>query len=290
MAGKSKGYIVLAPRKRGVDRVVELADHLRSLSYTPSIDKETASVLTKQVCAKHGIDVRAPGDKPPPLLAVALGGDGSFIHAANLYAVHGIPLIGVNLGNVGFLADVPATVMIKEITAVLGGHYRDEQRIMLKVEHTRNKKVLFAGLVINDVVIDRGEMAALIRLDIAIDGRSSFELRADGLVFATPGGSTAYSISAGGPIITPDLGCIALTPLNPFSLTHRPLVFSTQRSFVVELLQNSARLILDGQVTNQLKPGDQVSVSTHQQHLTVRHPDSYNYFKTLREKLYWSRH
>ena len=288
MASKSKGYIALYARKRGMAKILELADSLHEQSYTPTTDKDTSATLGAAVCRKHHIIVRKPGTQPLPLLAVSLGGDGAVIRTANLYAAYGVPLIGVNLGNVGFLADVPAMEMAKDIFAVLGGRYSDEHRVMLYVKHFRQRKELSAGMVINDVVIDRGDAANLIQLSVAVDGRDSFELRADGLIFATPGGSTAYSMSAGGPIITPDSGCIAVTPLNPFSLTHRPLVFSTQRNFAVTLLKNDARLILDGQVMSRLKLGDGVTISTHHQYLTVRHPHGYDYFGTLREKLYWS--
>lgn len=279
--------VALGARKRGGDALLQLAQHLVAHDYQPVVDQITARNVGVRACKAVGIEMREPGRGRRPVLAVALGGDGSFIAHAARYAPFGVPLIGVNLGQVGFLADIPAKKMEKTIIAVLEGHHNDELRVMLTVEHLRADKVLNRFTVINDVVVDRGS-SSIVALELAVNRNRSIHLRGDGVIFATPGGSTAYNMAAGGPIIMPNAGCIAMTPLNPFSLTQRPLVFSATNRFTVEVVGTTpARLLPDGIASDQLLPGDKVKIGAHRSMMTLRHPSTYNYFDTLREKLYW---
>lgn len=282
----ARSCVALAARIRGRDALIQLAQVLRELDHVPVVDETSAASIGRPACRRHGIKVRRPDARPRPVLAVALGGDGSFIQMAGRYAPQQVPLIGVNLGRVGFLADIPHLEMRPGIEAVLKGRYRDEKRIMLVAERWRGRRRLSSHTVVNDAAIDRGAGGSLINLAVHIDRRASFELRADGLVVSTPGGSTAYSMSAGGPIITPDCKVMAMTPINPHSLTHRPLVFDDQRRIEVRAL-SPARLSADGGEPLDLRPGDAVVVKAHQKQMTMRHPLGYDYFDTLRSKLYW---
>ncbi|MBF2734784.1 MAG: NAD(+)/NADH kinase [Betaproteobacteria bacterium AqS2] len=282
----ARSCVALAARIRGRDALIQIAQVLRELDHDPVVDETSAASIGAKACREHGIKVRRPDARPRPVLAIALGGDGSFIQMAGRYAPQQVPLIGVNLGRVGFLADIPHHKMRPGIEAVLKGRYRDEMRIMLAAEHWRGGRRLSAHTVINDAVIDRGASASLISMAVHIDRQASFELRADGLVVSTPSGSTAYSMSAGGPIITPDCRVIAMTPINPHSLTHRPLVFDDQRRIEVRAL-SEARLSADGGEPLELRPEDTVVIKAHQKQMTMRHPIGYDYFDTLRTKLYW---
>ena len=278
--------MALYTRYRGKTSLYILAKALGECGFTPTVAPESAKLLDKSKYRKLGIAVQKPGERPKPELAVALGGDGSFIQMASIYAPHGIPLIGVNLGRVGFLADIPHANMAEDILKVLNGKHVDEKRIMLVGKLHRAGKLVEEFNVINDLVIDRGNCGTLINLDIKVDGKHSFDLRSDGLVISTPGGSTAYNMSAGGPIITPDCASITMTPLNPYSLTQRPLVFNINRKLVVDII-NRGRLVPDGRVLMVLRKGDVVSLRNHTRNMTVRHPKGYNYFDILRSKLSW---
>ena len=282
----NKKYVALVTRSRGIEALIQLASHLQENNYHIVVEETTAQAIGKAKCKKLNFAIRKPHAKPKPILAVSIGGDGSFIQTASLYVHFGIPLIGVNIGQVGFLADIGMNTMKQDILNVLNGEYRDEQRIIFEVKHRRKNKVINTFTVINDVVIDRGDLSTLINLAIKVDKNKTFYLRADGVVVCTPGGSTAYNLSAGGPIITPDSECITVTPLNPFSLTHRPLVLNDSCKIAIEII-NIGRLIPDGKTIAELKEKDIITISNHQQKMTMRHPRSYDYFDTLREKLYW---
>ena len=283
---KNKGQVALVARARGGSALLALAAELQAQGYIPTVDQAVSTNVGLSDCRRVGIVIDKPHSRTKPVLAVALGGDGCFIQMAVRYAPRGIPLVGVNLGKVGFLADIKHSRMALEIRDVLAGRYIDEQRIMLEIEHRRRNRVIGKQTVINDVVIDRGEVGTLINLDVSIDAKHMFQLRGDGVILSTPGGSTAYNMSAGGPIITPDCACITLTPLNPYSLTHRPLVFNTDRKFSLKV-DNQARLVPDGLRWPRLRNGDVIHIHRHRKFMTVRHPKSYSYFSTLREKLYW---
>ena len=278
--------VALGARYRGLPALQELALRLREEGFRPTVEQRVARRLGKATCVKSGLTVREPSARPRPVLAVALGGDGSFIKMASLYAVKDVPMVGINLGRVGFLADINSRTMSETVLDVLSGKFRDETRNILEVRHRRGGSLVSRQIVINDVVIDRGDVGTLIDLEVSVDGEHAFQLRGDGMIVSTPGGSTAYNLAAGGPIVTPDSSCTVLTPLNPYSLTHRPIVFNTECRFTIKVVSRS-RLVPDGQVTQELEAGDLIDVRTHAKQMTVRHPQSYDYFDTLREKLYW---
>lgn len=276
----------MGARFRGLDALLELAARLKKEGYRPTVDAEVAGRLGNAACRKASLAIREAKARPRPVLAIALGGDGSFIQMASSYAVLDVPMVGVNLGRVGFLADIDSRTMAESVLEVLSGKYRDEMRIILEVKHKSGGKLAGSQVVINDVVIDRGDVNTLIDLDVVIDGGHAFQLRGDGMILSTPGGSTAYNIAAGGPIVTPDCACTVLTPLNPYSLTHRPIVFTKECRFTFRSIGRS-RLISDGRDARELKDGDLVEVKTHGKQMKVRHPVGYDYFGTLRSKLYW---
>lgn len=224
--------------------------------------------------------------------AFVLGGDGTFLHTARHCAQQGIPLTGINLGYLGFLTDVAREDMRRDILAICGGQHRLEKRFILTAQISRNGEELPSTEeqgAINDIVVSRGEAGLLLSVRVFINQTFVYDLRADGLILATPSGSTAYALAAGGPIITPDLRAILLVPLCAHALTHRPLaVSSVHAEVVLEITKSrSARLHMDGQIDMALKTGDIIRVRRHSKSLTICHPPSYNYYKTLRQKLSW---
>jgi NAD+ kinase len=221
-------------------------------------------------------------------LAVVVGGDGTLIACARLMADRAVPLVGVNLGRLGFLTDIPAESAAASIQSILDGEYQPEQRMMLVGSVRRGRDVLLTGLAMNDVVVSRGAQGSMIELAVTVDGEFIYSLRADGLIVATPTGSTAYALSAGGPILHPALSAIALVPVSPHTLSNRPVALRATAHIEVTLMHGSgARANFDVQQHVELQVGDVVHVSASGKPATMLHPKGYRYFSMLRQKLRW---
>lgn len=222
-------------------------------------------------------------------LAIIVGGDGTLLSCARLMAERDVPLVGVNLGRLGFLTDVPADALEPAIESILAGDCQAEQRTLLAGSVRREKETLFSALAMNDVVVSRGAMGSMIEFAVTVDGEFIYTLRADGLIVATPTGSTAYALSAGGPILHPALSAIALVPISPHTLSNRPVAIrSTSRVEITLVRGVDARANFDVQAYWELEPGDVVSVSAAPRPATLLHPRGYRYFSMLRQKLRWS--
>jgi NAD+ kinase len=219
-------------------------------------------------------------------LVIVVGGDGSMLAAARDIGWAPTPITGINLGRLGFLADISPPEMRASLAAILQGHYSIEHRIMLRAE-VNGREI---GHACNDVVIKRHDGSRLLELDAWINGTWISRTRADGLIVATPTGSTAYALSAGGPILAPGLDNFAIVPISPHSLGERPVVTSAEH-----VLRLSPRLsagekaeaVLDGQITETLEPGSEIDIGRSAHQLTLLHPPGYEYFATLRQKLGW---
>lgn len=222
-------------------------------------------------------------------LAIIVGGDGTLLSCARLMAERDVPLVGVNLGRLGFLTDVPADALEPAIESILGGDYQAEQRTLLAGSVRREKETLFSALAMNDVVVSRGAMGSMIEFAVTVDGEFIYTLRADGLIVATPTGSTAYALSAGGPILHPSLSAIALVPISPHTLSNRPVAIRSSSRVEITLVRGvDARANFDVQSYWELEPGDVVSVSAAPRPATLLHPRGYRYFSMLRQKLRWT--
>ncbi len=222
-------------------------------------------------------------------LAIVVGGDGTLISCARLMAEHGIPLVGVNLGRLGFLTDIPADSSQSAVESVLAGDFNSEQRTLLAGAVRRGSQTLFSTLAFNDVVVSRGAMGSMIEFAVTVDGEFIYSLRADGLIVATPTGSTAYALSAGGPILHPSLQAIALVPISPHTLSNRPVAIRSTSKVEITLVRGiDARANFDVQAFWELEPGDVVSVSASPRPVTLLHPKGYRYFSMLRQKLRWN--
>ena len=222
-------------------------------------------------------------------LTVVVGGDGTLISCARLMAERGVPLVGINLGRLGFLTDIPADSLESAIEAVLDGDFMPESRTLLSGAVRRGTQTLFSALAFNDIVVSRGAMGSMIEFAVTVDGEFIYSLRADGLIVATPTGSTAYALSAGGPILHPSLQALALVPISPHTLSNRPIAIRSTSKVEITLVRGlDARANFDVQAHWQLEPGDVVTVSAAARPATILHPKGYRYFSMLRQKLRWN--
>jgi len=222
-------------------------------------------------------------------LAIIVGGDGTLLSCARLMAERGVPLVGVNLGRLGFLTDVPAEALESSIESILAGEFQAESRTLLEGSVRRDGKTVFSALAMNDVVVSRGAMGSMIEFAVTVDGEFIYTLRADGLIVATPTGSTAYALSAGGPILHPALSAIALVPISPHTLSNRPVAIRSTSKVEVTLVRGvDARANFDVQSYWELEPNDVVCVSAASRPATLLHPRGYRYFSMLRQKLRWT--
>jgi NAD+ kinase len=222
-------------------------------------------------------------------LCIVVGGDGTLISSARLMAERGVPLVGVNLGRLGFLTDIPSDGLESAIESVLDGEFISEQRMLLAGAVKRNGKTLFSAMAMNDVVVSRGAVGSMIEFAVTVDGEFIYTLRADGLIVATPTGSTAYALSAGGPILHPALQAIALVPISPHTLSNRPVAIRSTSKVEITLVRGEgSRANFDVQAHFELEHGDVVTVSASPKPATLLHPKGYRYFSMLRQKLRWS--
>jgi NAD+ kinase len=222
-------------------------------------------------------------------LAVVVGGDGTLLGCARLMAAHGVPLIGINLGRLGFLTDIPADKVSETLSAVLEGEYVAEERLMLAARVLRGGREVFATHAMNDVVVSRAGTGSMIEFAVHIDGEFIYSLRADGIIAATPTGSTAYALSSGGPILHPGLSAIGLVPISPHTLSNRPVAIqSTSRIDIVLVRGAGARANFDVQLHVDLEADDVVGVAAAAKPVVLLHPRGYRYFSMLRDKLRWN--
>ena len=232
------------------------------------------------------------GGMEPCSLAVVLGGDGTMLGAVRALVGAGLensPILGVNLGGLGFLTALSPEEMLPAMERVLAGEFVTQPRMMLSAQVVRQKKVVRRFLALNDMVINKAALARIIELSILVNEEALTTFRADGLIFSTPTGSTAYNLSAGGPICQPDLECIVLTPICSFALTNRPLALSPQAeiSFTVGPRTLETTLTCDGQVGLELMAGDEISIQKAKRSVHIIQSPFKDYFDVLRSKLHW---
>ena len=222
-------------------------------------------------------------------VAIVLGGDGTMLSIARRLAPFDVPLIGINQGRLGFLTDVPISRMEEILGAMLAGRYVEERRTLLAAEVVRSDGTREAAYALNDVVLNRGGGGTMIDCAVEIDGRFVYTMRADGVIVTTPTGSTAYALSAGGPILDPQVPAFALVPVAPHALTHRPIAFADTATIALTLERGrDAALHCDGQAHFALAEGERVTVRRAPHAARFLHPEGHDYFAMLREKLHWS--
>jgi NAD+ kinase len=222
-------------------------------------------------------------------LAVVVGGDGTMLGIARELAPYKVPLIGINQGRLGFMTDIPVDRMLPLLGEMLGGKVESEQRSLLEGVVVRAGETIFEGLAFNDVVVSRGAGSGMVELRVEVDGRFMYNQRSDGLIVATPTGSTAYALSAGGPLLHPSLTGIVLVPIAPHALSNRPIVVPDSMEIVVEIISGrDCSVNFDMQSLASLAHHDRIVIRRSEHMVTFLHPKGWSYYDTLREKLHWN--
>lgn len=263
-------------------RRVALIGKLRS----PETDASLREM--REFLAARGCEVLKEGDASAQL-AVVIGGDGTMLAAARDLVRHRVPLVGVNQGRVGFMTDIGHDHMLEGVGAILDGKYTLEERALLDAEIFRGGRRVQRTIALNEAVVGKGGQGRLIEYQLTIDGEFVYKLRGDGVIVATPTGSTAYALSAQGPILHPSVPALALVPLAPHTLSARPVSVSDRSEIEIEIVHAmDARVHFDGVVMHDMAQGDRLVLRRSKDAARFIHPPGYRYFATLREKLGWS--
>ncbi|RYY82348.1 MAG: NAD kinase, partial [Comamonadaceae bacterium] len=222
-------------------------------------------------------------------LGLVVGGDGTMLGIGRQLARHGVPLIGINQGRLGFITDIPLDQYRTVLPAMFAGEYVKDERTLMHAHVVRDGKCVFEALAMNDVVVNRGATSGMVELRVEVDGHFVANQRADGLIVATPTGSTAYALSAGGPMLHPSNPGWVLVPIAPHTLSNRPLVLPDAVEVVIELVSGrDASANFDMQSLASLVHGDRITVRSSEHKVRFLHPKGWTYFDTLRRKLHWN--
>lgn len=250
------------------------------------LDEETASTLPG-----HGLATASRAEIGKNCdLAVVIGGDGTLLNAVRSLADFGIPVVGINLGRLGFLADISPSDMLECMSEILAGRYRAEDRFLLHADIRRDGELLHSSDAFNDVVVHKWNMLRMIEFETHVNGQFMDVQRSDGLIVSTPTGSTAYALSGGGPILMPTLNAISLVPICPHTLSNRPVVVDGDSHIEIvvrDCKQTHAQLTCDGQSNFSLLDGDHIVIHKKERLIRLIHPTNHDYFHILRAKLRW---
>lgn len=276
------GLILKHNQPKAIETGIELTKWLFEREKEVLFTEEIGKILNKEYYDKKTVTSKSD-------IVIVLGGDGTFLSVARLVKDYSIPIIGVNLGGLGFLTEIKLSEMYNILDDIFNGNYTINERMMLKASLFRGGEKISSYTVLNDVVINKGTLARIIELKTYVNDYFVTKYRADGLIVSTPTGSTAYSMAAGGPIIYPDLNCMILTPICPHTLTNRPIVISGDDIIKVELnsLDNDVMITLDGQVGFSLRDEDVVKIEKDEKKTLILTSPKKNYFEILRNKLKW---
>ncbi len=270
------------------DTLTRLVGYLGHRTLTVLLDEATAEVvpaLGLETVNRDELGSRCD-------LIIVVGGDGTLLNAVRSLARFGVSLLGINLGHLGFLADISPDCMADCLDEVLSGNYQEEQRCLLHAAIVRDGEVITESNAFNDVVVHKWDIARMIEMETSINGVYVNTIRADGLIVSTPTGSTAYALSGGGPILYPSLEALVLVPICPHTMSNRPIVVhssSVVEVVVAEHSQPYAQVTCDGQVNLGLAAGDQVVIRTAPRPVRLIHPARHDHFELLRAKLHWGR-
>ncbi|MFC0131081.1 NAD kinase [Massilia eurypsychrophila] len=278
--------LVVRPNTAGIEKPVGgVIDHLQGAGYRVVFEAETAAHL--RMPGIEAMSVAQIGETASA--AIVMGGDGTMLGIARQLAPYTVPLIGINLGRLGFMTDIPSERMIPVLDDILNGKSDAERRTLLEGRVMRGGAMITCGLAVNDVVVARGAGAGMVELKVTVDGRFMYNQRSDGLIISTPTGSTAYALSAGGPLLHPSLSGTVLVPIAPHALSNRPIVVPDSSEIVIEIVSGrDVSVNFDMQTFASLVHGDQIIISRSPNCITFLHPEGWSYYDTLREKLHWN--
>jgi NAD+ kinase len=291
MASAFKTVAIFAKTRSDENRagIVAAMYHLlalvRQAGLTVLIDQETRHALELNDDPGHTREqISQQAD-----LAIVLGGDGTMLSIARDIASCNIPLIGINFGRLGFMTDIPLNQMPELLKPMLHGEFETDRRTLLEGDVIQGGKVILKAHALNDIVVSHGVAGGLVEFTVRVDGAVMSTQRADGLIVATPTGSTAYALSANGPILHPSLNGIVLVPVAPHSLSNRPITLPDHLEVEIELTEvRDASAYFDMQSFARLQPGDIIRIRRSPHVATLLHPRGYSYFATLRQKLHWN--
>lgn len=222
-------------------------------------------------------------------LGLVVGGDGTMLGIGRQLAHFGVPLIGINQGRLGFITDIPFDSFTSTLAPMLRGEYEEDHRSLMHARVMRDGQCVFDALAMNDVVVNRAATSGMVELRVEVDGHFVANQRADGLIIATPTGSTAYSLSAGGPLLHPSIPGWVLVPIAPHTLSNRPIVLANVSEIAIEIVAGrDASASFDMQSLASLLHGDRIVVTRSKYHVRFLHPKGWSYFDTLRQKLHWN--
>jgi NAD+ kinase len=277
--------LVSRPQTESVgDTVREIAAFLAERGVSVLIEERSADVIGR--AGLEAASLERIGHEAD--LAIAIGGDGTMLGAARALAPHEVPLVGINHGRLGFITDIGLDSWRQALSSILKGHYASEERTLLTARVVRDQVVVWTELALNDVVVNRSSRTGMIELQVHVDDLYMYSQRADGLIIATPTGSTAYALSANGPILHPQLAGIVLVPVAPQSLSNRPITLPDDVTITIRVVEGrEPRVAGDMQVFSDLQVGDDIIVQRAAFTTRFLHPPGYSYFATLRGKLNW---
>jgi len=288
---KRIGVVVKPHRPEALETLCKLTEWLTTRGITlvgaPAVDRERIEHETGCV-----IEVIPEEELPQKVdLILVLGGDGTMIATARMLGDCEVPVIGVNYGGLGYLAEFRIDELFTALESILAGDYKLEQRVMLAVELRRGNELVTKNRVLNDVVMNKSALARIIHIETCLNDQFVNSFRADGLIVSTPTGSTAYNLSAGGPIIFPTMNTVVITPICPFTLSNRPIVVPDDSVIEIRLMteKEDVALTLDGQVGFPIQARDRVIIRKSTTTFNLVQPKNRNYFDLLRDKLRWGR-
>lgn len=285
MAFQRVGFVIRNPLEGMEESFKAVKFCLRSNQCELILESQTADFLNE------------PGDHPSLetlgehcQLIIVLGGDGSLLHVARNAVNYNVPIVGINRGRLGFLTDISPKQIESQLNAILQGKYYEEKRFLLRAQDP-NQEYDQTHIALNDIVITTDQRPDMIEYEVYVDDNFVCSQRSDGLILATPTGSTAYALSAGGPIVHPNIDAISIVPICPHTLSNRPLVIDANNHIKLTITNHKtcrAGLSCDGQTSNLLEHTPHLIIRKHNHMLTLIHPQGYQYFDALRSKLHWS--
>lgn len=280
--------LVVRPNTDGIaESVGSVVDFLSQRGVEVVFEEQTAAHLGMQLDDKRVLSAAGIGAECDA--AIIMGGDGTMLGIARQLAPFDVPLIGINQGRLGFMTDIPQDGMLDVLSGILSGSYKAERRTLLEGRVLRGGETIHVGMAVNDVVVSRGTGAGMAELRVDVDGHFMYNQRSDGLIISTPTGSTAYALSAGGPLLHPSLGGIVLVPIAPHALSNRPIVLPESSAITIEIVRGrDISVNFDMQTFASLQSQDQIVIQRSPHAITFLHPDGWSYFHTLREKLHWN--
>jgi NAD+ kinase len=271
---------------RGIRGVLEeIAHFLSRQGLEVSLERETA--LNTGITDFNALNPAELGKQCD--MAIVVGGDGTMLGIARQLARFDLPMVGINQGRLGFITDVPVGHYAEALAPIIAGDYEEERRTMLEGSVVRDEQRIFDGFAMNDVVVSRSATAGMLEVKVDIGTEFVANLRADGVIIASPTGSTAYALSAGGPILHPGIGGWLLVPIAPHDLSNRPIVLPDTQDILIEVVNGrDASVNFDMQSLASLMPGDRIVVRRSKHQVRFLHPRGWSYYATLRRKLHWN--